>query len=284
MTSSSIRVDYHFHPNFPFWIPLVGRFLSKRKAQSIWKAFSRHNVHLIFVSEHVYKRPRRAFEFLLKHRPEGSETHLVPSIEYLTSEGVDIIVFAERPENVYCHRDLLIPWKLSVDQVVKMIIYNENLYGIVVHPCTPGTTSILRGCGKEVTLQAIRDLGFLEVHNCSSAALQELMDVLKVSKLLRNKYQQVVETKHAPDYLKLGGVVFTGGSDAHQAWEIGDCMEIESEYRNNQPHLFNIATSQSGVPSERDRHYKRTLLLSSITVLHEWILKKTRLYTVDKPL
>jgi len=78
--------------------------------------------------------------------------------------------------------------------------------------------------------------------------------------------------------------VFTGGSDAHQAWEIGDCMEIESEYRNNQPHLFNIATSQSGVPSERDRHYKRTLLLSSITVLHEWILKKTRLYTVDKPL
>lgn len=284
MEATGVRVDYHFHPNFPLGLPLFGRFLSRRKARRIWRAFSQHGLHLIFVSEHVYKRPRRAYEFLQEHRPGDAKTHLVPAVEYLTSEGVDIIAFAEKPEHIYCHRELLIPWKLSTAEVVRMVLGDAHLQGIVVHPCTPGATSILRKCGKECTLRAIGDLGFLEMHNCSNAVLQELLAVLKLEKLLPTKYQQIVETKHAPSYLCVDGAVCTGGSDAHFVWEIGDCMEISAEHVGDFSSLFALATSKSGSFSERERRYKRALPLSGLIVLYEWLLKKTHLYTVDEPL
>ena len=284
MAVSATRIDYHFHPNFPLWFPLVGRVLSRKKARRIWRAFSNHNLHLIFVSEHAYKRPRRAYELLQAHRPVEAQTHLVPAIEYLTSEGVDIIVFAERPEDIYCHKELLTPWQLSSGEVVRMILDTEHLQGIVVHPCTPGSTSILRRCGKEFTLEAIGGLGFLEMHNCSNAALQELLDVLRMEKILRTKYQQIVETKNAPPYLCIENTVRTGGGDAHFVWEIGDCMEIDSEHKDDYAHLFGLATSLSGSFSERQRRYKRALPISALTVAHEWLLKKSRLYTTDDPL
>src|SRR3989339_234840 len=284
MAAGCLRVDYHFHPNFPLGVPLLGHFLSRRKARRIWRAFSRHGLHLIFVSEHVYKRPRRAYEFLQAQRPGEAGTHLVPAVEYLTSEGVDIIVFAEKPEHIYCHRDLLTPWKLSAAAVVQTVLDDAHLQGIVVHPCTPGATSILRKCGKEFTLRAIGDLGFLEVHNCSNAVLQEVFTVLKLEKLLHTKYQQIVETKHAPSYLRVDGAVCTGGSDAHFVWEIGDCMEISVEHSGDFSSLFALAVSRSGSFRERERRYKRALPLSGLTVLYEWLLKKTHLYTVDEPL
>lgn len=283
-TKPGVRVDYHFHPNFPLGVPLLGRLLSRRKARRIWRAFSAHDLHLIFVSEHVYKRPRRAYEFLLKNRPGDAQAHIVPAIEYLTSEGVDIIIFSEKPDRIYCHKELLTPWKLSAEEVIQMVQDDEHLQGIVVHPCTPGATSILRKCGKEFTLGAIEDLGFLEVHNCSNAVLQELIDVMNLEKLIREKYEQIVETKNAPSYLHVEGVVRTGGSDAHFAWEIGDYMEIDSEHRDDHSYLYELATSKNGSFCERERRYKRALPLSGVTVMHEWILKKSKLYTVDEPL
>lgn len=282
--SRRVRVDYHFHPNLPLRLPVLGKRLSRRKAERIWRAFAEHGLHMVFVSEHVYKRPRTSYEFLLQHRPEDACTHLVPAVEYLTAEGVDIIIFAERPECLYCHEELLIPWKLSAEDVIAKIRDDPHLKGIVVHPCTPGATSIVRKCGREFARSAVEDLGFVEAHNCSAAALQELLDVLKLERFFRKKYGQIVETLRAPDDLCCGCAVRTGGSDAHQVWEIGDCMELACEHRDDPQYLFSAATTMSGILCERERRYKRALPINTVTVLHEWLLKSTRLYTVDDPL
>lgn len=267
---TQVRVDYHFHPNFTFSLP----WHSKRKAKKIWKEFGKNNLNAVLIAEHSYKKPKKSFELLEKTKPKSTKTTLIPAVEVLTKEGTDIIAFAKRPDQIYSNTYLLKPWKLSTEQVIRIIKNDKNLYGIVVHPYTPGTTSMIRNLSEDLTIKAIKELRFVEGHNYSFSNSTELFKNLKLNKLLKSKYEQMKKTLNAPGKLTKEAKIITTGSDAHHLWGIGDCTEIETNKPKNLDELFKIITTIPGKPFLKKKS-KIRCLFSWPTYIFEWLLKKS---------
>lgn len=265
-----INVDSHFHPNLPFY----SSFFAKRKARSIWKAFQEHGLSLVLVTEHAYKNPQKSYEELLSHRPANHQTFIVPGIECLTSEGIDMIAFSRKPEQIFSHKKLMTPYGLTVGEMVEYIASNNDLYGIVVHPHTPGATSIVRIGGTDITLNAVKTLGFLEKHNCSMNILQRVMKKTRLSHILKNKFRQISETATAPDYLQSQAKIMTCGSDAHIVSDIGDHMRIDMPYRDDYDYLFSMAIEQQGIFCPSSGRPVSSPLRNIPAVFGEWLIKK----------
>lgn len=183
-----VRVDYHFHPNLPLIVPFLGKYLCKRKAEKIWRAFEQH----------------------------------------------------------------------QLDEAIKLIKNDEKLFGIVVHPHTPGTTSIYRIGGAEVTHNAIEKLGFLEKYNCSFTPSIRLLKKLGLHKIFKKKYHQMLNTEVAPPDLIKKNTITTVGSDAHHVKEIGNFAEIEIPY--NEKDIFKIVTTKSGIWHKKEKENFLTFL------------------------
>src|SRR5210317_1642738 len=135
-----IKVDYHFHPNFTY----SSGFLTKKRAIKLWDKFQLESLDFVVCTEHVFRRPIKAYQNMMKYRPANNNTILFPGLEYITSEGIDLIVFSKDPSNVYGIQDLLTPFLLSVENVFNLVRNNEDLKLIVPHPSTPSSTGILR--------------------------------------------------------------------------------------------------------------------------------------------
>ncbi len=272
-----IRVDYHFHPN----LNLKKADLTKIKAKNIWEQFDNFDLNVVLSAEHAYKSPASSYEAMIQHKPKSSKTHLLPAIECLSAEGIDVIAFSKLPEHVYSHKDLLTPFALSVDKIVDLINEDEHLHGIVVHPHTPGTTSILRGRDESLTKEAIKRLGMLERHNCSFTPLLKLLKFLRMEKVLMKKMEQINNTRICPNDLCNHASVLTVGSDAHFPEEIGDHARINVPFKDDLDYLFKIITTKTGDFFENGEVPVSLLWKSSLCVLNEWMTKKMRSYKVD---
>jgi hypothetical protein len=274
-----IKVDYHFHPNFPFFIPLLGEWFSKIKARFIWKAFEKHDLDMVIITEHSFKHPKKTFGHLDAARPKNAKTLIVPGVEVLTKEGTDVIVFAKDKKDIYSHKELLTPRKLSVLELIDFVKKHKELRGIVTHPFTPGKSGIINSHGVDLTKFAVKELGMVEVHNCSFTALIRLLEVSRLHKIMKKIYFQAISTAEAPGIILSENVVITGGSDAHRHWEIGDHMLINVDSKED---VFISATTKSGTIVRRKK-YILGLLPNLVTISREGLMRKLRLYSSDKP-
>ncbi|MBU1992648.1 MAG: PHP-associated domain-containing protein [Patescibacteria group bacterium] len=274
-----IRVDYHFHPN----LPLLNKTLSKKKACAIWRELGRNDLDVVVVTEHNYKNPKTQFELLESQKPKNTKTTIFPGLEFLTKEGVDTIVFTKDKKDIYSKKKLLEPRSLNMEELIDYVKKDKKLHAIVTHPCTPGMTSILRKCGRPTTLNALHAFGKIEVHNCALDVLEVIIRKPLLNKIFCKKHSQIKDTQNAPSDLIVDGVQRTGGSDAHQIGEIGSCMEINEKYVSDKDKLFDIITSKSGTFHRKEKP-PSTLVIGIGTTFKEWMIKKARLYTIDKPL
>jgi hypothetical protein len=275
-----IKADYHFHPNLPSYVPVLKKILSSTKLKKIWKAFEKHDLDVVFVTEHSYKHPKRSFEILEKTRPAGAKTILIPGIEVLTKEGTDMIVFSKDKKDIYSHQELLTPKKFTVEDLVKFIKKHPELHGIVTHPYVPGKTGIVQNNGIEIAKWAVKELGMVEAYNCSFTALIPIVNFLKLNKILKKKYAQMLETAEAPSEILDEKTILTGGSDAHRPWQVGDYMELEIEENDD---IFQALLTKSGKINRKNKKII-PLFLDIFTVTREVIMKKAHLYSIDKSL
>jgi len=275
-----IKVDYHFHPNLPSYVPILKNILSNKKIKNIWKAFEKHGLDVVFITEHSYKHPKRSFEMLEKTRPVNSKTLLIPGIEVLTKEGTDMIVFAKNKKDIYSHQELLLSKKFKLVDLVKFIKKHPKLHGIVTHPYVPGMTGIVENNGIEVAKWAAKELGMVEVYNCSFTALIQIANSLKLNKILKKKYKQILDTAEAPKTILDKNTILTGGSDAHRPWQVGDYMELEIQENDD---IFQALLTKSGKINRKNKQII-PLIMDIFTVTREIIMKKTHLYSIDKSL
>lgn len=265
-----IKIDYHFHPNFSFYLP----FFNAARARKYWKKFEEHGISLVFCSEHAYKRPEQSFHLLNKYRPKNSKTYLVPAVEALTKEGVDIVVFARYPQDLYSKKTLIKPFGMGTKKLIDLIQKNSSLFAIVVHPFTPGTTSIYRTVGKKITERAISVCGFVEKNNGSMGVLKRLFLLFGLSKLLRKKYQQIAQTDSLPEGFFSSKALCTVGSDAHHPFEVGDASVFDAQYKNDYDYLFKVAFKDGGKTFQRKDKPIFGLFVNMFTVFKEWFIKK----------
>ena len=274
-----IKVDYHFHPNLPFFLPILGNYLSKNKAKNIWKSFEKHGLDMVMITEHSFKHPKKTFEYLEKTQPKNSKTLIIPGVEVLTKEGTDMIVFAKDKNNIYSYTELLTPQKITTLELISFIKTHKSLHGITTHSYAPSKTGIIRNNGIETTKYAIKELGMVEGYNSSFTPLIRLFQILRFNKILKKTYADMLKAEEIPKSLIPNKkIIITGGSDAHHCWEMGSHINIEVDANKD---LYTEAITNSGIMIKAKSPIYH-LLPSSITILREGIMKKLKLYSKDK--
>jgi len=211
-------VDYHFHPNFRF------RGREAKRAHRIWNAFERHDLGVVIVSEHAWKRPQESFELLEAHRPPGSRTLLLPGVEVLTREGLDVVVFSQDPL-WYRERSLsplLQPYRVGVEEAVDIVAGRADLAAFLPHPYTRGTTGAVQYFGEADAASLARRIGGVEVsNNCYDDCLKIIGRLC--SRVLPDTHRRMSLTQSiAEEFLDQAGAgFFAHGSDAHFPDELG---------------------------------------------------------------
>lgn len=268
-----LKVDCHFHPN----LFLKSKFLARRKALRIWRTFEKHQLDAVFVSEHAYKHPARSYRLLRQYKPREAKTFLIPAVEAITSDCVDVIVFS-RDAYVYQQEDILQPFNLSLSQLVNRIENDSKLYGFIVHPHMFSKTSFRRHFSEEALRYYSKRLGFLEKHNSCLHQLYRLFKMLRLDRLFKkiNKHFRSIESVPFKDFDK--SVLPLGGSDAHKICEIGDCLVIGATNCATYKKCFHAILNPN---HERSFEYKYrsplsffAILLNAWTVFHETTVRR----------
>ncbi|MEK7218510.1 MAG: hypothetical protein AAB728_03525, partial [Patescibacteria group bacterium] len=219
-----IRVDTHFHPNFSFWLPEI---LIRRRSRKIWDTFRKRKLDVVFVAEHAYKHPRRSYETLLRCRPKGVRTAIIPAVETVSREGIDMIVFS-KDGSVYGKRDILTPFKLPIERLVQRIHADPRLFGVIPHPYAPSRTGFLRSRPPSLLLKEEDVLRFAEKFNGALLSTRHILLFLHLTRLFNRMFKRISRTMCVPARMTPRGITILGGSDAHHVWDLGSYLCIHA--------------------------------------------------------
>lgn len=273
-----IKVDYHFHPNFTYF----SSFLTKKRALKLWDKFTIESLDFVVCTEHVFRRPLKAYQNMVKYRPLDHNTILLPGVEYITSEGIDLIVFSKYPSKVFGIQELLTPFLLTVEEVFNLVKNDSELRMIVPHPSTPSSTGILR----VMDLKKLNKLHFegvlLESSNYSFLYLNFILKKLRLNFLLKKLNFLIENTLDFEDNGHLKKYIKVFASDAHVFSDIGNCTVIKENKTGDLDLDFDIITTIAGKPFVSSNGNFKDLIFAFLTILKEAFFKKTRLYRIDK--
>lgn len=266
-----VRIDYHVHPNFG-----PSRTRARRKAEKWWRHFAKHNLHAVVITEHAYKYPEETFRFLEKEKPEDSTTEVFPGVEALTKEGIDLVVFAETPQEMYRPSRLLRPYGLSYEDAVHEIT-ERGLSAYVTHPSTFGTTSLVRHKGQNFAREMIARLGAVERHNSAFIDLSAFLDRFPrflLGWLLDDLEERSTTPSHLYDAAPLR--FWAGGSDAHHPFELGSYVEVASEAFPRNRTLWDLlhTTTDRAFIFRNEIRFRFALLRQCCTVFSEYLHKR----------
>lgn len=257
-----LRIDYHFHPNLP-----KDEKKAINKCKLWWENFKKNNINCIIVTEHAYKNAKRAFNLMNKTKPKGF--FCFPGIEYVSKEGVDLVVFSNK-SSIYSITKLNKPFSMSYLETLKLVKNTKDLFAFVTHPYTIGLTSVVRKLGDDIYRKALDTLGAVEISNGAFDRLFLLVNPLRF--ILKSKIEGIKKTQNLPkeDYPKK--IEFLAvGSDAHQFTEIGNYFEVNS---NN---AFNAVSQNKGkgkIIRKKKKFNLNELMNGAVITLSEFLIKK----------
>lgn len=256
------NVDYHFHGNFP-----KSKKSAYKKASCLWQKMQKHGINVVISTEHAYKNYKHAYQILKETKPEN--IYLFPGIEYITKEGVDIVIFA-KSDSIYNYKELQ-PYKMTFVETLDFIKNHSDLFSFVTHPYTPGTTSVVKKLGSEVYHQAVESLGAVEIANSAMDTTINLLRSLKIfpKKITSLEKVKILPKEDYPENIKFLAV----GSDSHHCQDIGTYLSIESEEND----VFSVITNHSSSQVHyRKANYWWQIISSAITTINEFLIKKIK--------
>jgi hypothetical protein len=261
-----LRIDYHFHPNLP-----KSDKRALKKCEKWWKHFQKNKINCVIITEHIYKNPKRAFEFMNKTKPKNC--FCFPGTEYCTKEGIDIIIFSKK-KSIYTIPNLKKTFKIAFSEVVKKIQSDKSLHSYIPHPHTLGLTSALKILGSKKYFKYVNLLKAVEISNGAFDNLFLLLNNFPLNKLTKNKIESITKVQKLPKKYYPKNIKFLAvGSDAHLFSEVGNCLEINSKKSN----VFNTIVKNKGRGNIfiKRKRFKITDLIRAGTIsLKEYLIKK----------
>lgn len=275
-----IRVDSHLHPNFNFLLPDSS---IRRHAEKLWRQFTKYSLDAVFVSEHSFKHPVRSFRELQKHRPVNSRTMLIPAVEALSKEGLDLIVFS-RDEHVYAQRDILTPYGLPFETMLSRVESDPGLHCIIPHPFLLGVRGLIHNHTRNEIRECICRVRCVEKYNACPLLIERILGRFGLDTILKRTCRRLCDTEHVPDDMIGNDVTVFAGSDAHHWWDIGSCLQIHAELPENENDLFRMILSDAyrrTVEWRKHTFVTIPLLLDGVTSFLEAMKQRLRLWRVE---
>lgn len=240
-------VDYHFHPNFNFRSRRIGR-----RSRRIWDAFERAELDIVICSEHCWKRPADSYHRLIDARPDEAQTMVLPGVEILTTEGIDIVVFGHCPswyEDTHLG-ECLEPFSTPLSEVIDRVVDSHDASGFIPHPYTAGQTGVIKHFGREGSRDLAAKLGAIETSNNAFADTLSFTNWLG-PKMFPKTQEKMILTQQLDDNfaddLDLNFVAV--GSDAHCPREIGYGvhLEVDSKPESAEEAFRAMMTNQNAI-------------------------------------
>lgn len=273
-----MRIDCHFHPNFSFF----SKFLIKSKAKKIFKQFTKHKLDAVIVTEHVFKKPYQSFKRLKQLQPKDSKTMLIPGVEAVTKEGIDVIVFSAT-EYIYEKKEIMTTWCLSIKDLLQQVAKDKNLHAIIPHPFLPNQQGLFKAIGYKEAKNILKEIKLFEKHNDCFTPLIDFLHSTKIEKLMPSLKAKLKKVHTSPN-LKGVNALFTGGSDAHHPWNIGSHLQLNC----TKPHSVSNAIYKLLSVKDRQMHFVKTkvphtvdLVINGITALSELCILKFKKSHID---
>jgi hypothetical protein len=205
-----IKFDLHYHAN-----------IFRLRKNEIQKRIKQHKqsiqssaVDFIASTEHAYKDPLTAYHYLVDVVSE-LETTVIPGIEALSKEGIDIIFLYADEESLRIAIKDLPPFGWSIKDA-QALVRDTNALMIVPHPRTPGRT----GAANKLPFQEYQTLllqaDYVEIHNSSSVLLRQLFQMKYLQYIVPTSLREKVEdTFMLPEKYRGVSLGWAVSSDAH---------------------------------------------------------------------
>jgi hypothetical protein len=205
-----IKFDLHYHANI---FRLRKNEIEKRIRQHK-QSIQKSAVDFIASTEHTYKDPLTAYLYLVDIASD-LETTIIPGIEALTKEGIDIIFLYQDEESLRLAIKDLSPFGWSIKDA-QAIVENTNGLMIVPHPRTPGHTGAANKLSFEEYQKLLLQADYVEIHNSSSVLLHTLFQKKYLQYIVPTSLQEKVEdTFMLPEKYRGVNLGWAVSSDAH---------------------------------------------------------------------
>ncbi|MDX1737828.1 MAG: hypothetical protein R3261_06300, partial [Alphaproteobacteria bacterium] len=157
--AKAVSFDLHYHTN-------IYKQSKDRRRQRL--AQHRHflqetNVDYVASTEHGYKGPLDAYLYL-RDATEGIHTTILPAVEAISKEGVDIIFIFRNEDDLRNGLKSLTPFQWSANDCNK-IRDAIGAINVIPHPFTPGKTGFANNMGKQSFIHIQEEVDYIEIHN-----------------------------------------------------------------------------------------------------------------------
>ena len=155
----NVTFDLHYHSNIFRASP------HKRRArlQQHIKFLSQNNVDHVASTEHAYKQPLDAFLYL-QDAAKDLRTNIIPAVEAISSEGVDIIFLYACEDDLKNALKIIRPFEWNLDDMNKLRD-DSGAINIIPHPFSPGKTGIANIMGIDYFMNLQKNADYVEIHN-----------------------------------------------------------------------------------------------------------------------
>lgn len=170
-------------------------------------------VDYVASTEHVYKNALDAYLYL-SEAVVDIDTTIIPGVEWIAKEGVEIIFLYESEQALRDALKVLKPFSHSVWDF-KKLKDDTGAIAIIPHPFTPGRTGVASSLGVESFVKLLHEADYVEIHNGLSIQINNAAISRLMLKFLPSTAKHVAHTFSLPAEYRFEYIGWSVGSDAH---------------------------------------------------------------------
>ncbi|MGE4291723.1 MAG: PHP domain-containing protein [Desulfovibrio sp.] len=204
-----LTFDLHYHANIHQMPGMQRRF----RLRSIARILDASELDYLASTEHSYKKPLDAYLYLAD-AAAGGTTKIIPGVETVTAEGIDLIFLFRDEEQLRLSEREIGSFQRSIRDV-KQIAQATGAISIIPHPfhiCRSAAGNVL--CRRSY-VQLLRNCDYVEIHNGSALTMDRRLSTSKTLPLFRKTAEKLRRTIDLPMKDRGKSLGWSVGSDAH---------------------------------------------------------------------
>lgn len=205
--------DLHYHTN-------IHRMPERNKRLRLQKIawYLRHlGLDYLASTEHSYKKPLEAYQRLAEATAD-LHTEVIPGVEAVSSEGIDIIFLYRTGDQLAWALDQYQTFRWSVRDV-RAICRDTDAISIVPHPFHMGRSSAGNILSRRAYHRLLGMADYVEIHNGSALNMDDSITRARATNCLKKTQAKLDKTLNLPMPERGEGLGWAVSSDAHYPGE-----------------------------------------------------------------
>ncbi len=187
------------------------------RLQKIRWHMRRSGIDYVASTEHSFKKPLEAYQ-RLQEAAAGLKTEILPGVEAVSCEGVDVIFLFRDEDGLRRGLDPLQTFRWSTRDAAR-IAEDHDAVTVIPHPFHIGKSSAGNILSHRAYRQLLRSCDYVEIHNGSALAVKRRLSKSRVKSFFKEARLKLDKTLNLPMEDRGEGLGWAISSDAHYPGE-----------------------------------------------------------------